>query len=748
VPLTCRQVLLLGLLAGACGRLGYDPLVSDPPLDGLDAGFGTDARDGSPGGAVVSDSAIPADATARDAPTALEVGVGADTPPAADVRPAQDASPAPDTPPALAPDASPDTNGLGREVVTLAGPRGGAGWVDGAPGLARLVRPVGLTVATDGTILFTDGNDLVRAVTGAGTPSAAVTTRAGDGERGLREGDAAQARFSGPAGIVLDAAGDLLVADGGNQRVRRLRAGQVATLAGGAVGFVDGDGGAARFGELRGLAWHPDNWLVVVDAGNRALRRVLPDGTTSTLVGGPSEPTFADGPLASARLHIPDTVVVDATRRLVFTDRPAHRIRRVDATTVSTIAGSSEGLTNAAAAMARFRFPAGLALGNDGTIYVADRRNHVIRAISPAGAVSTLAGTGRPGAGDGPATSATFNHPYGLWLDGTDALYVADEGNHRIRRVQLASRVVDTVVGHGESGTVDGAPAVARFAEPRGLVVDRAGRLFIADALSHMIRVIDPDGTVRTHAGNGTRSLVNAGRLQSAFNEPTGLLITRAGELLVVDKENGRIRLVGDTAVTTLNDGPALNDPVDIVETQDGGLLITESEAFVIQRLDRATRTVTRFAGGPRGFADGPAAMARFGEVTGMVIDGSGNVYIADTTNHAIRRLDPAGNVTTFAGTGTRGRADGPRTTATFDEPRALALSPTGDLFVADRARLRRIDAAGTVSTIAGGSYLGSDDGIGPAAGFVAPGGLAFLPDGSLAVADTGNHAIRRIRLP
>jgi len=317
--------------------------------------------------------------------------------------------------------------------------------------------------------------------------------------------------------------------------------------------------------------------------------------------------------------------------------------------------------------------------------------------------VTTLAGDGTLGSVDNATgTLATFGAPRGVAVDGAGNVYVADTSNNRIRKITAAG-VVTTLAG-STIGSVDGTGIAARFAAPYGVAVDGAGNVYVADTFNNRIRKITPAGVVTTIAGSTAGSVDGTGTA-ARFNFPLGVAVDGAGNVYVADAANHRIRKI---------------DPAGVVTT---------------------------LAGAGSGSADGTGTSALFNNPSGVAVDGAGNVYVADNLNNRIRKITSTGAVTTLAGS-TVGLVDGTGTAARFDGPRGVAVDGAGNVYVADsdNHRIRKITAAGVVTTLAG-STVGFVDGTGTAARFDDPGGLAVDgAGGNVYVADTDNHRIRHIR--
>jgi RHS repeat-associated protein len=335
--------------------------------------------------------------------------------------------------------------------------------------------------------------------------------------------------------------------------------------------------------------------------------------------------------------------------------------------TVSTLAGAANnpGFTNGTGTAAQFRNPAGLAAAPNDVVYVADAGNHAIRRVDSAGVVTTVAGNGNPGFVDGQGASAQFNNPQGVAIDSSGNLYVADSGNHVIRRIDAGGNVA-TIAGDGTAGFVNGAGSAARFNNPRGIAVDASNRIFVADTGNHAVRRIDAGNVVTTLAGDGTPGATDSPGAR--FNGLAGIVVEGAQVYVyIADTGNHRIR-----------------------------------------RLD-GTNTVITLAGLDRGFKDGTASQSRFADPSAVALDGSGHVVIADTTNSLVRDVDPVKAlnndpfaVLTLAGTGARGLVNGAGNVAQFNKPAGVAVAPSSAVLVADTANqvLRKILLPPTIAAL------------------------------------------------
>ncbi len=514
-----------------------------------------------------------------------------------------------------------------------------------------------------------------------------------------------------------------------------------ALLAGnmGGSNHADGAGAAVQLNRPRGLTMGSDNNLYLTAGQFRsdyAVRRITLAGVASTIAGAPRAAgtggavahSVNDGTAEAAGFPPQFGVVRDSAGNLYTAGTRSHTIRKITpAGVVSTLAGragvsgSANGTTGA-----RFNQPHGLAVDSSGTnLYVADKSNNTIRRIVIATeVVSTLAGSGAAGNADGIGTAATFSGPGGLVIDSSGTnLYVSTRNGNNIRQIVIATGVVTTLAGStaGTAGSADGTGTAATFRLPKGLAIDSSGtNLYVADRGNNTIRrIVIATGVVTTLAGTaGTFGNVNGTGPAARFSEPGGLAIDSSGANLYV------------------TDGPFDNQS--------------------IRQIVIATGVVTTLVGSPRvsGSADGTGSAATFNKPKGVVRDSAGNVYVVDGGNNSIRRITPAGVVTTLAGstTGASGNADGIGTAARFNRPIGLAIDSSGtNLYVADNSNntIRRIViSSGLVSILAGSttSASGNADGIGTAATFSGPKGLAIDSSGTnLYVAARGGNNIRRI---
>ncbi len=339
-----------------------------------------------------------------------------------------------------------------------------------------------------------NGNVNDVSVTCAVAPSI-VSTFAGSTTAGNVNGTGSAASFRQPSAIARDASGNLYVADFGNHVIRKITpGGVVTTLAGtGSPGHVDGMANSAKFLTPVGIAVAASGNIYVAEYNGNDIRKITPGGIVTTLAGSATAGS-TDGTGAGASFNTPVGLALDANENVYVADYSNNMIRKITpAGVVTTLAGSTTaGSDNGAAALATFNGPLGIAITPSGTLYVAEWFNCDVRQISAAGVVSTLAGSGACGSDDGVGAAATFSLPVGLTIGTNGVLYVADDGNNMVRMVTPAG-VVATLAGSGWTGADDGDGSTATFNQPTGITVDPGGNLYVADSGNNLIRKVVPN---------------------------------------------------------------------------------------------------------------------------------------------------------------------------------------------------------------------------------------------------------------
>ena len=344
--------------------------------------------------------------------------------------------------------------------------------------------------------------------------------------------------------------------------------------------FLEPRGPGGCLSQPSGLAFDKSGNIYVADYGNNAIRKITPTGVGSTFAGGsgPGVPGFVDDTGTAAKFNSPSCVVVDTLGNVYVTDAGNNVIRKItSAGVVTTFAGSGTiGFVNGTGTLASFYFPTGIAIDASGNLYIADSGNNQIRKITPAGVVTTFAGSGAQGSVDATGTLASFNYPEGLAIDTSGNLYIGDSGNNKIRKITSA-RVVTTLAGTGNAAHVDSIGTLASFNFPCGVVVDISGNVYVADFDNNKIRKITPVGVVSTLAGSGHAGHVDGIGIAASFFEPYGVAVDVSGNLYVGDYGNNKIRKISNIPTAIEDQSALLNFSISPNPTS-GDLFIISAE--------------------------------------------------------------------------------------------------------------------------------------------------------------------------
>ncbi len=642
---------------------------------------------------------------------------------------------------------------------------------DSGPAIAaQLAQPEGLAVDAAGNVYIADAaNHRVRMVTAAGV----IATVAGSGHPGFGgdNGPAAAAQLNQPYDLAVDGAGNLYIADYGNQRVRRIGAdGNITTVAGNGAKGSNADGGPAVAALLlgpRNVAVDAAGNLYISEFDGHRVRMVAPDGTIHTVAGtGVAGLSGDGGPAAAAQVAFPAGLAVDGAGNLFIADTVNVRIRKVQAGTgaIATVCSQfSFGMP--------YVLLSGIAASPAGNVYIPDSGSGYVWQLTPAGALTRMAGAPGSGAyaGDGqPALDTALAKPVAAALDAAGNVYISEA--RRVRSIAATTSIVNTVAGDGAYGFGgDGGSALmAVLNTPAGIAFFN-GSLYIADQNNQRVRQVS-GGAIATVAGNGIPSFSGDGlaAVNATLAGPSAVAVDAAGNLLIADTHNNRVRRVDLSGIITTfaGDGlvagyggegqPATLIPVDLPQGvaagRQGDAYLSDSYHNRVLRVDAAGNMHTVAGTGTPGYSgDGDGSLSELYGPTGLAADTNGNLYIADTQNHRVRMLNAAGVLTTLAGTGTAGFSGdgGAAAAAELNDPSAVAVDANGSVYIADSGnnRVRVVTPDGNIATIAGAGEAAYNGENGPALAMALfnPSGVAVDGQGNIYVADTGNNRVRML---
>jgi hypothetical protein len=568
-------------------------------------------------------------------------------------------------------------------VSTIAGTLNKAGGDDGQGTAGLFSIPGDIVLDTQGNLYVADMN-VIRKI----TPNGTVTSLAGQMyANGGVDGAGSTARFGYMLGLGIDSSDNILVADFFNHQIRRVTpSGIVTTLAGRAEAgtAVDGPVASASFSRPTDVVQDTAGNIYVVDGGlnygtgkggSATIRKISSAGFVSTIAGANGQFGTVDGIGSTARFQDPTSIILDVTGNLIVSEHFGATVRKVNAAGgVTTIAGvgsqdpmhpviNSKGGNDGQGTSATFNGPSGMAIDASGNLFVVDTGNHNIRKISPTSALTTYAGP-QPDYGyiNGTGGTARFLSARSIVSDPSGNTYVADSGNHVIRKV-TSSGVVTTLAGTGQCGYRDGPDTTAQFCNPIGITLDLQGNLYVG--ASGVVRKITPTGQVSSLAGR-----------YNIYGDTDG---------------QGPDAILGST-------NALVSDPNGNIYVGSWGKIKKITPAGV----------VSTFAGNPTlaTQADGQGTSAGFGQITALTMDSFGNIYLGD--NQALRKVSPTGMVTTIAGQLNQipsAIADGQGATAKFSEIRALTIDSLGNLYASDKSLIRKINGSALVTTILGANH-------------------------------------------
>lgn len=578
-------------------------------------------------------------------------------------------------------------------------------------------------------------------------------------------------------GIAIDRVGNIYLSHRSKNRIRKVTPdGIITTIAGNGTAGYSGDGGPAIDAALNfpaGLALDGANNLYIADRNNHRIRKVSPDGII-TSVAGTGTPDYGGdgGPAFLAHLNFPSDVEVGPNDQLYISDRSNNRIRKIGRDgIISTVAGIGVpgfGGDFGFATNAVLKYPFGISLDRHDNLYIADRGNNRIRKIDGRGIITTIAGDSMHSFGGdyGPASYSNLAYPTDVVVDERDNVFIADRNNNRIRKIG-AQGVITTFMGTGDTdfnGDNEIAPETSLHL-PFALAIHPDNKLVVVDRSHFRVRSVGlKDYVVRTVAGNGKELFKgDAGPGPGAtLNTPSGIVIDSHGNILFADLQHHRIRkLAPDGIITTFagngregnegNGGPAMSASLFMpstmaIDREDNVYVVNRlGNGWVIRKISAQGGTISHFAGNGQQGAEGdggPAVEASFYTISDIATDKEGNVYISDSTSRSIRKISRDGII----------RKVLDETMVPMGEefhPNSVLVDDEGTLYFSDSgsSRIAKISTDGTLKIIGGtGEFKDSGDG-GPAvsAGIRSPGGLVMDRDGALYVAEEQTARIRKI---
>lgn len=637
---------------------------------------------------------------------------------------------------------------------------------DGRPATsASFVLPVAVAYDVQGNIYVSDGyNCRIRKINSAGV----ISTYAGTGICGYGGdgGPAISAMLSYSYGAALDGHGNLLVADTGNNRIRRITpAGVITTIAGNGTFGYSGDGGnalQASFAAPSAVSADPMGNIYVADEANYVIRKVDSAGIVHTVAGNHSYGFSGDGGQAtSAQISFVAGVLADRSGNFYIADTGNKRVRKVDSTgKITTYAGNgSFGNTGSGgpATSASIGQPEGLLLSG-GKVHISTGAN--IWDVTLATQIIDLVAGNSDGTvgfnGDGKsALSTAFSGPWGIATDRSGDLIVADSGNNRVRRISRSSHVVTTIGGGyiGEGVRATEASLNDDLGSASHIAFDPPGNLYIADIANHRVRKVSPAGMITTIAGTGIGGYSGDGGPATAatLNFPAAVAVDGNGNIFIADSGNAVIRKVDNSGtITTFSDVALYGAPALAVDV--AGDIYAADGLWAVWKItpDGSSSIVAGIVGDIGYNGDGiPATQAWLSEPNGVAVDREGNLYISDCFNSRVRKVDARGFISTIAGNGTAGFAGdgGPADAAMVYFTEDVALDTRGNLYIADtfNSRIRMVNSTDIIQTMAGtGNFGYNGDNLPATQTNLEPTALA-IRNGAVYLSDAASFRVRKI---
>jgi sugar lactone lactonase YvrE len=591
--------------------------------------------------------------------------------------------------------------------------------------------------------------------------------------------------INGIMSTITDSVGNVYFVEINSNKIRKIDANTriVSTIAGNGVEGYNGDGIPATLASLNkptGLAFDLQGNIYFSDQDNQRIRRInIRTGIINTVAGFSIKGFAPDGRLATnTYMDTPCGIATDLSGNIYYADYGNHRVRKVNVSTglVSTVAGNgSVGFSGdgGIATLAKLAYPIGVAVDRLGNVYIVDGQSNRVRKVNVTnGIITTIAGNGTNGySGDGGlATSANLNCNYGITVDANRNLYIPDGKNNRVRKVNASNGIISTIVGSGTPGYAgdSGLASSASLNYPIAVSFDYLGNMLISDLGNNRIRFINSSGIINSIAGNGHEKFAGDGgpATIASLNGPNALCFDKNGNIYISDSENRRIRKINSNngTITTVagsgmsvysgDSGDAtlagLRYPDGVAVDKDGNIYIADVHNNRVRKVTASSGIISTFAGGGKALpGNGGQATSAFLEAPrGLAVDDSNNVYIADWMQNRIYKVSAQnGSMTTVAGGGYDTTNGAMATSALIDNPSAVALDKSGNIYIADQGngRVKKVNViTGRITTVAGnGNYGFSGDGGAATSAMISVASIAVDDAGNVYI--SGDNRIRKV---
>ena len=645
------------------------------------------------------------------------------------------------------------------------------------PGLATAT-PVdarGAAIDSSGNMYIADPlNDVIEKVTSGGT----LSIFAGTGRTGVpTAGPATSSDLNHPDGVAVDSSGNVYIADTINDVIEKVTPSGTLSIIAGTPGHhappTPGPATSSSLYHPAGVAVDGSGNVYIADTDNEMVEEVTTGGTLSIIAGTGTSGAPTPGPATSSDLSNPSGVAVDSSGNVYIADTNNQVVEKVTPGTPGTLSiaagtGTSGAPTPGPATSSDLSDPSGVATDSSGDVYIADQANGRIEEVTPSGTLSIIAGTGGQGPPTpGPATSSNLYNPAGVAVDSSGDVYISDGLAGVV--AEVASGSLSIAAGLIDYGPPTAGPATSSdLSDPSAVAADRVGDLYVADPLNDVIEKVTSGGTLSIFAGTGRTGVPTAGPATSSdLNHPDGVAVDSSGNVYIADTINDVIEKVTPSGTLSIiagtpghhappTPGPAtsssLYHPAGVAVDGSGNVYIADTDNEMVEEVTTGgTLSIIAGTGTSGAPTPGPATSSDLSNPSGVAVDSSGNVYIADTNNQVVEKVTPGtpGTLSIAAGTGTSGApTPGPATSSDLSDPLGVATDSSGDVYIADQAngRIEEVTPSGTLSIIAGTGGQGPPT-PGPAtsSNLHSPAAVAVDRYGNLFIADLGNSDVEEV---